>query len=157
METAFVEIYVDDLAGSVREWTEVLSFEQVAVDTSAERGCASVALRQGRIGLVLTQGLVDDHPAQLYVGLYGTGVAQIALRTPDAAAAHAASLGAGARPAPVPDSLGGSQACAGRTVSTFGDVVHSYVDGGTARDVTGVAAVLLGDGGAATPDATDRG
>lgn len=153
METAFVEIYVDDLKRSVQEWTDGFGFRQVATARCDAGGWASAALRQGRIGLVLTQGFLDEHPAQLYVSLHGTGVAHIALRTPDADAAHAASLAAGARPAPALDSLRGSRA--GLCVAAFGDVVHSYVDDATARDVTGVAAALLHDD--QTPEAAGPG
>jgi 4-hydroxymandelate synthase len=55
----------------------------------AGEGFRSLALCQGRIVLVLTEGTDDEHEASLYTGLHGSGVARIVLRTADVAAAFA--------------------------------------------------------------------
>jgi 4-hydroxymandelate synthase len=79
-------------------------------------GQRSLLLRHGDIHLVLTSGLVPEHPATQYVGRHGDGVAVIALSTDDAAGLHASLVQRGAA------NLGGD------LVSGFGDVIHRLIE-----------------------------
>ena len=82
----------------------------------------TVAVRQGRIKLLLTSATDPDHPARRYVERHGDGVAVIALGCRDPRAAFANALEAGAQPLryPVP------------TIAGFGDVALRFVDAGIA-------------------------
>ena len=92
----YVEMYVEDLDDRVANWVEGYGFAVVGTAGSAEQGYRSVALRQGGILLVLTVGTSNEHPASAYVHSHGDGVARIAFRTADVAAAfeHAVANGA---------------------------------------------------------------
>ncbi|MEV6009051.1 4-hydroxyphenylpyruvate dioxygenase [Streptomyces sp. NPDC051976] len=121
----YVEMYVADARRSAEEFVDLYGFTVVGRASGADRGAAdaeSLALRHGRITLVLTQGLDDDHPASSFVLTHGDGVADLALRTADPRAAYDEAVRDGAIPAGTP----------GRpAVVAFGDVVHSFVAGGT--------------------------
>ncbi|MFD3505732.1 4-hydroxyphenylpyruvate dioxygenase [Streptomyces sp. NPDC058676] len=122
-----VELYVEDLDRKVADWTGEYGFAVIGTAGSPEQGFRSVALRQGRIVLVLTEGTGDEHPASAYVHSHGDGVARIALRTADVAAVFAHALAHGARPIEEPVRHQGPGVVATATVSGFGDVVHSLV------------------------------
>ncbi|WP_306338297.1 4-hydroxyphenylpyruvate dioxygenase [Streptomyces sp. KL118A] len=121
----YVEMYVEDVDAAAAHWTDRYAFTVVGTSTSAEH--RGITVRHGRITLVLTQATSELHPASAYVMTHGDGVADIALRTADPAAAFRAALARGAvahrhpqprtqdRPA-VPGSLRG-----------FGDLVHTLV------------------------------
>ncbi|MEU9291571.1 4-hydroxyphenylpyruvate dioxygenase [Streptomyces sp. NPDC048275] len=122
-----VELYVEDLDRKVADWIGEYGFAVIGTAGSPEQGFRSVALRQGRIVLVLTEGTGDEHPASAYVHSHGDGVARIALRTSDVAAVFAHAVGHGARPVEQPVRLQGPGVVATATVSGFGDVVHTLV------------------------------
>ncbi|MFE0178954.1 4-hydroxyphenylpyruvate dioxygenase [Streptomyces sp. NPDC059002] len=117
-----VELYVEDLDAAASSWVERYGFTVVGTGSSADH--RGIALRHGRIALVLTQAVSEQHPAAAYVLEHGDGVADIALRTADAEAAFHAAVARGAlahrHPAPH----------AGRVTAAlrgFGDVVHTLV------------------------------
>jgi 4-hydroxymandelate synthase len=111
----YVELYVEGLQAKAGSWIEQYAFSVVGTGGSAEQGFQSIALRHKDITLVLTEALSTEHPASAYVQAHGDGVADIALRTADVPAALAAAQANGAR-------LLGS-----RTITGFGDVVHTFV------------------------------
>ncbi|AHH99492.1 4-hydroxyphenylpyruvate dioxygenase [Kutzneria viridogrisea] len=119
-----VEFFVTDLAASVEEMTTKYEFTTIARSPAGIADHRSVALRQGGITLVLTQGLSDDHPASGYVHAHGAGVANIALRTPDVRAALDAAAQAGARVLQAPSQVGGVLTA---VIEAFGDVRHTFV------------------------------
>jgi 4-hydroxymandelate synthase len=84
----------------------------------------SVALGLGRITLVLTTPQVDDHPATGFVRAHGDGVADIALRTADAAGAFHTAVERGARPVSAPREQDGFTTA---SIIGFGDTVHTFV------------------------------
>ncbi|MEV6648028.1 4-hydroxyphenylpyruvate dioxygenase [Amycolatopsis sp. NPDC051371] len=88
-------------------------------------GAWSVEVGANDISIVLTEAAGDDHEAARYVARHGDGVADIALRVPDAARAHAEAVRRGARsvaaPARVKDVVTAS-------VGGFGDIVHTFVE-----------------------------
>ncbi|MFJ8826736.1 4-hydroxyphenylpyruvate dioxygenase [Streptomyces sp. NPDC102467] len=123
-----VELYVEDLDREAADWTTRLGFTVVGSAGGAGAGFRSLALRQGKIVLVLTEGIEEEHPASLFTSLHGTGVACIALRTADVAAAFAYAVGRGARPLAKPVQLSGPGVVATATISGFGDVVHTLIE-----------------------------
>ncbi|QNE79672.1 4-hydroxyphenylpyruvate dioxygenase (plasmid) [Streptomyces finlayi] len=92
----------------------------------AGAGSRSVEVGTNDISLVLTEaGTAEDHPASQYVARHGDGVADIALRVPDASAAYAAAVGRGARSVAPPARFGDLVTA---SVGGFGDVVHTFVE-----------------------------
>ncbi|MFC3453304.1 4-hydroxyphenylpyruvate dioxygenase [Amycolatopsis speibonae] len=130
-EIDHVEMYVANLEVAASGWMDKYGFSVAATDRSADH--RSVTLRQGPIALVLTEPTSDRHPGATYLQTHGEGVADIALRTSDVAAAFEAAVAAGAQPILEPGEREDSVITA--TVSGFGDVVHTLVQ----RDLTGEA------------------
>ncbi|MEV7553700.1 4-hydroxyphenylpyruvate dioxygenase [Amycolatopsis sp. NPDC089917] len=122
-EIDHVEMYVANLEVAASGWMDKYGFSVVATDRSADH--RSVTLRHAEIALVLTEPLSDRHPGATYLQTHGDGVADIALRTPDVAAAFAAAVKGGAEPVREPEKRADSVVTA--TVSGFGDVVHTLI------------------------------
>src|SRR6476620_6618657 len=88
-------------------------------------GQRSLLLQHGDIRIVLTSGLVADHPATQYVGRHGDGVAVIAFETDDATALYEYVVGRGAAALAAPATLAtGDTRVVTASVSGFGDVTH---------------------------------
>jgi len=107
-------MYVGDASARAFEFVQRYGFRIVGPDCDSGRDHETVTLRSGSTVLVLTQGHTDEHPASEYVSRHGDGVADIALRVPDADRAMRMALAAGARPV-------------ARRIAAFGDVTHSFV------------------------------
>lgn len=84
-----VEFYVRDTGTSDTQFTDGYGFSVHAESRHHEHPDAvrSLALGKNRTRLVLTMAHDADHPAAAHVGRHDDGVANIVLRTPDAAAA----------------------------------------------------------------------
>ncbi|QKN67399.1 4-hydroxyphenylpyruvate dioxygenase [Amycolatopsis sp. WAC 01375] len=137
-----VEMYVADLEAAATGWRDRYDFSVVTTDRSEDH--RSVTLRHAAITLVLTEPLSDRHPGATYLQTHGEGVADIALRTPDVAAAFAAAVKGGAEPIREPEKRGDSVVTA--TVSGFGDVVHTLIQSdATEEAVRGEGGVELGE------------
>lgn len=121
-----VEFYVENLDRASAHWTTRYTFIPVAAARGADH--QALALRHGRILLILTQGTDDDHPATAYVNQHGDGVGRIALRTADVTAAYEHAVARGARPVTPPTRHSGPGTRASAAVSGFGDVVHTLVE-----------------------------
>ncbi|GAA2266348.1 4-hydroxyphenylpyruvate dioxygenase [Streptomyces amakusaensis] len=121
----YVEIYVDHLESAAFDWVDRYAFTVVGTASSADH--RSIALRHGRITLVLTQATSDHHPASSYVSAHGDGVADIALRTGDVEAAFAAAVAGGARARRGPARHAGPGASVTAVIEGFGDVAHTLV------------------------------
>ncbi|QFZ21220.1 4-hydroxyphenylpyruvate dioxygenase [Saccharothrix syringae] len=92
-------------------------------------GRRSLLLRQGGIQVVLTSGLVADHPATEYVRRHGDGVAVIGIGVDDAAAAYRTLVGRGAEAVAPPAQFGDDdQRVVVAEVSGFSDVTHRLVE-----------------------------
>ncbi|MBB5872591.1 4-hydroxymandelate synthase [Allocatelliglobosispora scoriae] len=92
-------------------------------------GQRSLLLRHGDIRIVLTSGLVADHPATIYVGRHGDGVAIIALATDDVAETYTEVVRRGATSVAPPAVFdNGETRVVMATVSGFGDVTHHLVE-----------------------------
>jgi 4-hydroxymandelate synthase len=120
-----VEFYVTDASACAAEFVARYGFDIAARSDDADPIRRSVAVRQGRIVLVFTEGIADEHPASGYVQSHGDGVANIALRTGDARAALAKAVDGGARAIQDPVEVTG---CVTASVAAFGDVVHTFVE-----------------------------
>ncbi|WP_369217421.1 4-hydroxyphenylpyruvate dioxygenase [Streptomyces flavofungini] len=114
-----VEMYVEDVEAAAASWVDGYGFTVVGTGSFADH--RGIALRHGRITLVLTQATSDEHPASAYVLDHGDGVADIALRSTDADAAFRAALDRGAV------AHRRARAGQGAAVRGFGDVVHTLV------------------------------
>ncbi|MFD5245840.1 4-hydroxyphenylpyruvate dioxygenase [Amycolatopsis sp. NPDC058340] len=137
----YVEMYVADLEAAASGWMDKYGFSVTATDRSADH--RSVTLRHSAIALVLTEPLTDRHPGATYLQTHGDGVADIALRTPDVAAAFEAAVKAGAEPVREPEKRADSVVTA--TVGGFGDVVHTLIQGDAAEEAPrGKGGVELG-------------
>jgi 4-hydroxymandelate synthase len=89
----------------------------------------SVLLGQGGIRLLLTSGLTAGHPATRFVRQHGDGVACVALRTDDAAAAVTEAAERGARVVAQPRAWRSADAeVVTGTVSGPGDLTHRFVE-----------------------------
>ena len=122
----YVEMYVGNLEEAALGWVDRYGFTVAATDRSADH--RSTTLRQGAITLVLTQPMSDRHPGATYLDSHGDGVADIALSTPDVAAAFTSAVRAGAEPLREPGlhtEADGASITA--TIGGFGDVVHTLV------------------------------
>lgn len=125
-----VEFYVKDLRAN----TEWLVERYGLVAKGAERaspGARSIVLRAGRVGVIVTQGLAEEHPASVYVERHGDGVGTIALRVAHADAAYDAAVGRGASAVAAPAVRDGNRTA---SVTAFGDVVHAFVERGSGWD-----------------------
>ncbi|BCJ69499.1 4-hydroxyphenylpyruvate dioxygenase [Polymorphospora rubra] len=112
-DIAYTELYTDDHAGAVDQFSSALGFLPVA--ESRDDTSTSTLLRQGDVKIVVTSG---DAVAP-FVDRHGAGIADIALSCDDVTATYTAALAAGATVAP---KRFGVPAMAG-----FGEVVHSLV------------------------------
>ncbi|HEY3004418.1 MAG TPA: 4-hydroxyphenylpyruvate dioxygenase [Kribbellaceae bacterium] len=90
----------------------------------------SLLLREGEVQIVLTSGLVADHPATRYVQKHGDGVAVIGLEVDDATAAYQVLTERGAAPLSPPTTYmaGTDVTVVVAEVGGFGDVVHRLVE-----------------------------
>ncbi|MFF5107361.1 4-hydroxyphenylpyruvate dioxygenase [Streptomyces sp. NPDC000134] len=123
MSIDHVTLYVEDLDAKAAELARTYGLEVYATAV-AEDGARSAAVGRERIRLVLTEAVADDHPAAVYTRLHGEGVADIALKVPDAAAAFAEAVRRGAQPAAEPAEQDGVITA---SVMAFGDVRHTFV------------------------------
>lgn len=122
--------YVQD-AASTAAWLAGYGFE-VFARSDRDEAALSIGLGNGgRIRLLVTEPLTDDHPGAAYVMRHGDGVADIALRVSDAAAAFAESVRRGAPPVREPTRRAGVTTA---TILGFGDVVHTFVERAAGAD-----------------------
>jgi 4-hydroxymandelate synthase len=121
----YLEMYVESLERAAFSWVDKFGFTVVGTGGSADH--RSLALRHGDITLVLTEATSDHHPAAAYVLSHGDGVADIALRTHDAAATFSAAVAGGAEAVRRPTRHAGGGPAVTATVGGFHDVVHTLV------------------------------
>ncbi|MEN3539932.1 4-hydroxyphenylpyruvate dioxygenase [Microbispora sp. ZYX-F-249] len=139
MSVGHIEFYVDDAGAAADRLFGGFGFERTTLP-GRPGWCRSLLLTGGRIRLVLTEALSPEHPAAAYVERHGDGVADIALRVPDVAAAFAEATRRGARAVTPPE--GDGDAVTAR-IEGSGGVVHTFVQG-----VPDTGPALPGRGGA---------
>ncbi|SMD27117.1 GH32 C-terminal domain-containing protein [Kibdelosporangium aridum] len=123
-----VKMYVADTQAAAEQWSRLYGLTVYAVSHTEQSQERSIALGHGDIRLIVTQALVEDHPATSYVDLHGEGVADIALRTTDATRAFEVAVARGARPVSPPTTRDGVVTA---TIVGFGDVMHTFVERST--------------------------
>lgn len=122
---AYVEFYVADVEGQAEWLAGHYGFRIVARSGPRVTGHRSIALRQDRILILLTEGRTTGHPARDYVERHGDGVANIALSTRDARAAFDEAVVRGA--VPVREPVVADDGFTTAAIIAFGDVVHTFV------------------------------
>lgn len=120
-----IGLYVSDIEKST-EW--LVDGYGLAVYARSAEG-HRVALGRRDIRLVLTAPGAADRAGTAFLARHGDGVADIALRVPDAVAAFEEAVRRGARPVSAPARRGGLVTAA---ILGFGDLRHTFVqrDGG---------------------------
>ncbi|MEU1287215.1 4-hydroxyphenylpyruvate dioxygenase [Kitasatospora sp. NPDC005856] len=145
-----ITCYVADLAVTTEWLVHGYGLEVYASSPPQARELRSVALGGNGIRLLLSQPLVGDHPGAAYVEKHGDGVADIALRVPDARAAFATAVRRGARPVSAPVAHGEVVTA---TIMGVGDIAHTFVE----RPASGDERLLPGLSPAADPAGPDCG
>lgn len=129
--TDHVELYVGNARQAASLYQRAFGFDVVAYagPETGVRDRASYVLEQGKVRLVLTAPLGPEGEIADHVRLHGDGVKTIALRVPDAAAAHAAAVARGARSVAEPTRLEDEHGVVtSASIATFGDTVHHFVE-----------------------------
>lgn len=144
-----IELFVGDARQAAFYFCTAFGFK-VCGHGGPETGLAgqrSLLLRQGEIQIVLTSGLVADHPATEYVRRHGDGVAIVAIGVDDAEQAYRQLVerGAAAVSAPARYALDEAEVVVAE-VSGFSDVTHRLVERhGPQREFLPGAIELIGD------------
>ncbi|MET8541635.1 4-hydroxyphenylpyruvate dioxygenase [Kitasatospora sp. NPDC004799] len=120
-----ITCYVADLAVTTEWLVRGYGLEVYARSAPQAPDLRSVALGRNGIRVLLSQPLQGDHPGAAYVEKHGDGVADIALRVPDARAAFATAVRRGARPVAGPVEHGELVTA---TVMGVGDIAHTFVE-----------------------------
>lgn len=133
-----LELYCGNAKQAAHFYRTGFGFALVAASglETGNRRAASYVMAQGEIRLTLTAALGPDDPIARHVGLHGDGVAVIALRVPDAAAAYRATTARGATgaiaPAEATDDQGVLRFAA---IRAYGDTLIKFVDRSDYRGV----------------------
>jgi 4-hydroxymandelate synthase len=126
-----IELYVGDARQTAFYLCTAFGFT-VCGQGGPETGLAgqrSLLLRQGGIQMVLTSGLVAEHPATEYVRRHGDGVAIVGIGVDDAAQAYHDLVERGAKPvSPPAEYVRDDVKVVVAEVSGFGDVTHRLVE-----------------------------
>ena len=101
IDVDYVHFYVGNAKQSAYFYAQAFGFEieQVSDLTTGVRDSASYLLTQGNIRFLITSGLVENHPAQQEILLYGDGIKDIAFTVDDSASAYKQALKNGAESA----------------------------------------------------------
>ncbi|GAA1070164.1 4-hydroxyphenylpyruvate dioxygenase [Kitasatospora nipponensis] len=114
---AYVEFQVEDAHKSGAALAQDYGFALLPLDLPHRPGVEAVLARQGGIRLLLVSAVDPGHPVADFVRRHGDGVAVIALRCADPAAALERAVAGGARRLADPGAIAG-----------FGDIALSLVD-----------------------------
>lgn len=129
--TDYVEFYVGNAKQSAHYYQTAFGYELVAykgLETGSKDICSYV-LQQGKIRLVLTTALVENHPVAEHVKKHGDGVKTLALWVDDAVYSYNTAIERGAKSAFEPQTLTdefGEVKIAG--IYTYGETVHAFVE-----------------------------
>lgn len=127
----YVELYVGNAKQATFYYQNAFGFQPVAY-SGPETGVkdkVSYLLQQSDIRLLLTTGLVPDHPASRFVLTHGDGVADIALRVQNVDWLYKEAVKRGAKgimePRVLKDEHGSLK---GAAISAYGDTVHTFIE-----------------------------
>jgi 4-hydroxyphenylpyruvate dioxygenase len=127
----YVEFYVGNARQAAHFYRTGFGFNIVAYagPETGVRDRVTYVLEQGEVRLVLTAAVLPDHPVAQHVLRHGDGVADIALRVPDAGAAFAKATERGARGVMRPLEHRGPEGTIRRAaIAAYGDTVHTFIE-----------------------------
>ena len=126
-----MEMYVGNAKQAAYYYQNAFGFQPTAY-SGPETGVkdkVSYLLLQGDIRLLLTTGLVPDHPASRFVLTHGDGVADIAMRVQNVDWLYHEATKRGAKgimePKVLKDDHGSLK---GAAISAYGDTVHTFIE-----------------------------
>ncbi|HKP74570.1 MAG TPA: 4-hydroxyphenylpyruvate dioxygenase [Longimicrobiaceae bacterium] len=125
-----VEMYVGNAFQAAHFYRTAFGFAPAARAglATGSRDRASILVRQGEIGLLLTSALHPDSPVARHVATHGDGVSDVAFHVDDVEAAFDAAVSAGATPLLEPVLLEDDHGRVVKaTIGAFGDTVHSFI------------------------------
>ncbi len=129
--TDHIEFYVGNAKQSAHYYQTAFGYELVAyrgLETGDKELCSYV-LQQGKIRLVLTTALKEEHPVAEHVKRHGDGVKSLALWVDDAEASFNIAVERGAEPAfplqTLRDEHGEVKIAA---IKTYGETIHTFVE-----------------------------
>lgn len=120
-----VEFYVEDIDTTAKDLVSKYAFQIAGTSSTSIQSQRSIALTQGDIVLLLTQGLTEGSPVSTWVRTHGDGVANIWLRTPSVRTAFAEAVANGAEAVLQPVERAGALVAG---FGAFGDVQHGLVE-----------------------------
>src|SRR5438132_10445327 len=127
----YVELYVGNAKQASYYYQNAFGFQPVAY-SGPETGVkdkVSYLLQQSDIRLLLTTGLVPDHPASRFVLTHGDGVADIALRVKDVEWLYKEAIKRGAKGIMEPRVLKDDHGVLkGSAIAAYGDTVHTFIE-----------------------------
>lgn len=124
MAVDHIGFVVADLAAARAWFCDGFGFGVYGGAGSPAAPARTLGIGRNQIRLVCTEPRRADHPDAGYLDRHGDGVADIALRVPDAVAAFAEAVRRGARPVAAPVRHGGIVTA---SIAGFGDVRHTFV------------------------------
>jgi 4-hydroxyphenylpyruvate dioxygenase len=133
LEFDHLELWVGNAKQAAHYYCTAFGFEPLAYagPETGVKDCASYAVRQNDLTLVLSSALVPGDPIADHVKRHGDGVRDVALRTSDAREAFAAAVAGGARPLAEPAVVKDDHGTAVTArIATYGDTVHTFVERG---------------------------
>jgi len=129
--TDHVEFYVGNAKQSALYYQYAFGFELIAYagPETGIRDRASYVLKQGKIRLVLTSSLLEEHPISRHVNKHGDGVKVLALWVDDAEKSWKETTSRGAISFSPPEALRddyGEVKVA--SIHTYGETIHAFVE-----------------------------
>ncbi len=129
--TDHIEFYVGNAKQSALYYQAAFGFELKAYKgpETGVRDHVSYALQQGKIRIVLSSGLLPDHPIAQHVALHGDSVKVLALWVDDARYAFDVAVKRGAQPAIEPYKLEDTEGEVWISgIHTYGETLHTFVE-----------------------------
>jgi 4-hydroxyphenylpyruvate dioxygenase len=131
MDWDHLHFYVGNARQAAHFYITAFGFDLVAYagPETGVRDRASYLLAQGEMRVVLTSPLGPDGPIADFVRMHGDGVADVALRVPDARAAFAAARAGGANVVAEPREARDEHGMVVTAqIGTYGDAVHTFIE-----------------------------
>ncbi len=129
--TDYIEFYVGNAKQSAYYYQRAFGYRLVAY-RGPETGCretASYVLQQGKIRLILTTALHDDHPVSKHVKMHGDGVKVMALWVDDARHSYKLAIERGAESSAEPEVISDAHGEVVRaSIKTYGETIHTFVE-----------------------------
>lgn len=127
-----LEYYVGNAKQAAYFYRSALGFDTVAYrgPETGDKEKVSYVLKQNNVRIILTTPLLSRHPASDWLKKHGDGVRDIAFSVEDSASAHASCLSRGGVSAHAPlEEKDDSGTYCSSAIKTYGDTIHSLVDG----------------------------